>query len=117
MWTNIFRNARDKLVNNICEYLAKHPDRANTVIRVVNETLQKNNGTRNVFVSTLNYLNSPENQQKLVGGTSTCPTFFSEIQQAAETDLKNSKENSSSARQKAMDMVNEFIDELKKWIN
>lgn len=115
--SSLFTSTRDKAINKICEYLAKYPDRANTAIRVVNETLQKNNGTKTTFVSTLNYLNSPENQQKLVGGTNTCPTFFSEIQQAIETDLKNAKENSSSVRQKALEIVNKFLDELKKRIN
>ena len=105
------------MINKICDYLEKYPARANTTIQVVNATLQETNRTRTIFASTLIYLNSAENQQKLVGGKNTCPTFFSEIQQAIETDLRNAKENSSTARQKALDMVNKFIDELKKRVN
>lgn len=115
--TNLFNSARDRALNKICDYLAKYPDRANTAIRKVNETLQENNRTKNIFVSTLNYLNTPANQEKLVGGTNVCPTFFNEIQKAIETDLTNAKENSASAKQKALDVVNKLIDELKNWAN
>ena len=115
--TNLFTNARNRALNQICQYLATYPARANTAIQKVNETLQANNRTRTIFVSTLNYLNTPANQQKLVGGTSVCPSFFNEIQKIIETDLTNAKENSAAARQKALDLVNKLLDELKTWTN
>lgn len=115
--TPILGNTKEKMINRICTYLARYPNRTAAAVQKVNETLQNSDQAKQTFVSTIAYLNSAENQQKLVNGAGACPSFFSEIQAAIQSDLSNSTGNAAQTKQKAMDIVNKLTDQLQKSIS
>jgi hypothetical protein len=101
------------LKNDICSYLAQHPDRATTAFTTLNETLQSTAETRQTFVLTIDYIDSPTNLQNLVGGTSTCPTALNDLYNALMNDLKNQNFSLATAKQKVLDILTNWLNSLK----
>ena len=100
-------------MDRVCSYLAKHPDRADTIIQKINETLQATNKTQEVFAGTINYLNSEENRQKLVNGTSSCTMFFKEVRNATQTDLNNNNADFATSKEEALSIITDALNRLK----
>ncbi len=115
--TSFFSNPIDKLENEICSYIVQHPDRAITVINKIKVALQNNNQTNQTFVLTINYLNSPDNQEELTNSTSTCLTFFNGLQNATITDLNNNNINLANSQQTALKKWNDLLNDLKNSLN
>jgi hypothetical protein len=115
--TSFFSNPINKLENEICSYIVQHPDRAITVINKIKVALQNNNQTNQTFVLTINYLNSPDNQEELTNSTSTCLTFFNGLQNAIITDLNNNNINLANSQQTALKKLNDLLNDLKNSLN
>ncbi len=110
--TSLFPSSIDPVITAVCSYLAQNPSQASTAIQIINETLQATNQTEQIFTTTINYLNTPANQANLLGGTSTCPSFFSGLKDAIATDLKNANANSADTEHQAMNIVKNALNQL-----
>jgi Fe-S cluster biogenesis protein NfuA len=53
----------------------------------------------------------------LIGGQSTCPSFFSGLKDAISTDLKNEKSNSANTQQQAREILTNALNQLKALFN
>jgi len=115
--TSIFTNPINQLENDICSYIVQHPDRAITAINKIKGTLQNNGATNQTFAFTINYLNSPVNQEELTNSTSTCVTFFNGLQNAIQTDLNKNNINLANAPQTALSKLNDLLNDLKNSLN
>ncbi|CAF0736946.1 unnamed protein product [Rotaria sordida] len=98
-----------------CSYFAEHPDRANITLIRISEILRRTNETTQLFDNTLTFINTPENQLKLVNGTSGCPTFFDEFKNALVSDYQRVQPNLENARQNAVNKIKEFYNAYKLW--
>jgi hypothetical protein len=95
----IVANAATEIENAICMYLVKNPTRAANALAAIENSLDQSNATKNTFVNTLNYINSPTNQAELISSISTCLTFLNGLQNAIQTDLNNKKSSVSTTAQ------------------
>ncbi|CAF1215052.1 unnamed protein product [Adineta steineri] len=99
--------------NGTCSYFVQHPDRAEMAIDKINKTLHITNEMAQIFASTINYLNIPDNQEKLTNSTSTCSTFFNEVKDGLVADMKNNNSTLQNAENKAEEIFNNFQDIFK----
>ncbi len=112
--TSLFTNLINKIKNDICKYLVKHPDRAAILIQKINGTLQKTNETQYIFVLTLNYINSPANQAELIYNSSTCLTFFDGFVEAVQTDVKNTNLTLADVENVASKTLNNLLNNIQE---
>ena len=102
------------ITDEMCSYFAKYPERADKSLSKISETLAKSNMTAKAFTQTLAFLNTPGNRAKLSGGTSSCPTFFTEVKEKLAADCKSQNFNAQDAQKKAMDTLKEWQSIFKK---
>ncbi|CAF1215107.1 unnamed protein product [Adineta steineri] len=99
--------------NGTCSYFVQYPKQAEMAIDKINKTLHTTNEMAQIFASTINYLNIPDNQEKLTNSTSTCSTFFNEIKDGLVADMKNNNSTLQNAENKAEEIFKNFLDIFK----
>jgi hypothetical protein len=98
---------------DVCSYFAQNPNRTKIALKKINDALQANNETTNMFPLTTAYINANANRDKLIGGTEQCSAFFDDIKDKLMADCKNKEANNANAQQKAINMLKNFHSILK----
>ncbi len=108
----IFTDPLGTIKNKICLYFFRHPERAITAVDQIVAKLQKTNETSEIFAQTINFLESPENQQNLINGTGTCLTFLNGFGATVKSDIQNAPSTLSDDQKNAW---NDFLNTLQSF--